>query len=136
MAGTAGNTCESLGFLGGTLKCSSDCLSFDTSGCWKKCGTGANEACPRSAGWNGSKCSSEAKKLSFKTDGNPEEPYADLYFPSNTDCSGKYPVCNCAKCNPGYEWIGVIAELATFDRALSPAESMALYKQGASFSGE
>ncbi len=36
----AGETCESRGFLGGTLACRTDCLAFDTSGCAGACGDG------------------------------------------------------------------------------------------------
>jgi len=36
----AGETCESQGFLGGTLACRTDCLAFDTSGCAGACGDG------------------------------------------------------------------------------------------------
>jgi hypothetical protein len=46
----AGQTCQSLGFAGGTLACSSSC-TFDTSGCFY-CGNGVvegNEACDGSA---------------------------------------------------------------------------------------
>jgi alpha-tubulin suppressor-like RCC1 family protein len=39
--GSFGPTCKSLGFLGGTLACSGDCLSFDTNGCYNQlCGNG------------------------------------------------------------------------------------------------
>ena len=97
-----GKTCAGFtDYQGGNLACASDCLSFDTSGCYKTCGTGTNEACES---YDGARCSSDTGKLAFKTDGNPEEPFASLSFPSDTDCSGQFPVCNCARCNPGYEW--------------------------------
>ncbi len=46
----AGQTCEGLGFQGGTLACRADCQSFDTSGCAGSCGDGevqteAGEVC-------------------------------------------------------------------------------------------
>jgi len=47
----AGQTCISRGFTGGTLACSSNCMSFDTSGC-------TSSTCPNGVCDSGESCSS------------------------------------------------------------------------------